>query len=110
MKKRFSNRFSKPKAKRRPGIETWHNGADAEIHLYAVALQEAAKSLVATWDPARSPKAAWDVYPIILLYRQTLELRLKALVGEGSSFLRSEADPISLYRTHSLRWLAQIAC
>lgn len=110
MKKRFSNRLSKPKAKRRAGIETSHNGADAEIHLYAVSLQEPAKSLVATWDPARSPKAAWDVCPIILLYRQTLELRLKALVGEGSSFLKSETDSISLYRTHSLRWLAQIAC
>ena len=110
MKKRFPNRFSKLKPKGRAAIETWHNGADAEIHLYAVSLQKAAKSLVERLGPAQHPKAAWDVCPIILLYRQTLELRLKALVGEGSSFLKSETDPISLYQTHSLRWLAQIAC
>ena len=110
MNKVFPSRFSKPKAKRRAAIETWHNGADAEIHLYTVSLQKAAKSLVQRLEPARRSKAAWDVCPIILLYRQTLELRLKALVGEGSSFLKSETDPISLYRTHSLRWLAQIAC
>jgi hypothetical protein len=48
--------------------------------------------------------------PDHLAYRQALELRLKARFGEGSSFLKSETDPISLYRTHSLRWLAQIAC
>jgi len=32
------------------------------------------------------------------------------LVGEGSNFLKSKTDPISLYSTHSLRWLAQIVC
>ena len=31
-------------------------------------------------------------------------------MGEGSNFLKSKTDPISLYRTHSLRWLAQIVC
>jgi hypothetical protein len=50
------------------------------------------------------------VCPIILLYRQALELQLKVLVGTGSNFLKSKTDPISLYRTHSLRWLAQIVC
>ena len=32
------------------------------------------------------------------------------MVGEGSNFLKSRTDPISLSHTHSLRWLAQIAC
>lgn len=91
-------------------IESWHNGADAEIHLYAQSLQKAAKSLVEELKPKRSPGTAWDVCPIIWLYRQALELHLKALVGEGSNFLESKTDPISLYRTHSLRWLTQIAC
>jgi hypothetical protein len=50
------------------------------------------------------------VCPILWLYRQSLELHLKALVGEGSNFLKSKTDPISLYQTHSLRWLAQIVC
>jgi hypothetical protein len=35
---------------------------------------------------------------------------LKALVGEGGNFLPSSVDPITLYKTHSLRWLAQIVC
>ena len=61
-------------------------------------------------EPKQSPGTAWDVCPIIWLYRQALELHLKALVGEGSNFLESKTDPISLYRTHSLRWLAQIVC
>jgi hypothetical protein len=52
----------------------------------------------------------WDVCPVVLLYREALELHLKALVGEGSSFLKSRTDPISLSRTRSLRWLAQIVC
>jgi hypothetical protein len=110
MKNRSVSRFSKPKAKRSSAIQSWHNGADAEIHLYARSLQMAAKSLVQTLEQERSPKTAWDVCPIIWLYRHALELHLKALVGEGSNFLKSKTDPISLYRTHSLRWLAQIVC
>jgi len=31
-------------------------------------------------------------------------------VGEGGNFLEVRPDPLSLYRTHSLRWLAQIVC
>ena len=53
---------------------------------------------------AQLPLAA----PGILLYRQSVELHLKALVGEGGNFLPSPTDPITLYKTHSLRWLAQI--
>src|SRR5205807_525664 len=45
---------------------------------------------------------------IVLLYRHSTELHLKALVAEGSNFLSSPTDPISLGRTRSLRWLAQI--
>lgn len=44
------------------------------------------------------------------LYRQALELNLKLLVGEGSNFLKTRTDPISLSTTHSLRWLALIVC
>jgi hypothetical protein len=39
-----------------------------------------------------------------------VELRLKALVGEGSKFLPSPTDPITLSQTHSVRWLALIVC
>ena len=56
------------------------------------------------------PKTAWDACPVILLYRQAVELHLKALVGEGANFLPTPTDHITLYKTHSLRWLAQIVC
>ena len=48
--------------------------------------------------------------PIVLLYRQALEIHLKLTVGEGSNFLKTRTDPISLSGTHSLRWLGQIVC
>jgi hypothetical protein len=31
-------------------------------------------------------------------------------VGEGSNFLPSPTDPLTLAKTRSLRWLAQIVC
>ena len=88
--------------------ETWHNGGDIEIDLYTRSLQRAASTVVAKLAVDEKVRNDWDVGPIILLYRQALELRLKAVVGEGSNFLKSPTDPISLYQTHSLRWLAQI--
>jgi hypothetical protein len=43
-KKPLSSRFSKPKTRNSPE-ESWHNGADVEIHRYARSLQQAAKVL-----------------------------------------------------------------
>ena len=51
-----------------------------------------------------------DASPVILLYRQAVELHLKALVGEGGTSLATPTDNITLSKTHSLRWLAQIVC
>jgi hypothetical protein len=87
----------------------WHNGGDIEIALYARSLHRAAKTLVETLDLQPNPKTR-DACPVVLLYRQSVELHLKALVDEGCNFLPSPTDPISLYKTHSLRWLAQIVC
>ncbi|MGA7413215.1 MAG: hypothetical protein WBW33_22260 [Bryobacteraceae bacterium] len=109
-KKQPVSRFSKAKARTRNAKLTWHNGADVEIHMYARSLRKAAKKLAENLESSRHPLTASDELPIVLLYRQALELHLKALVGEGSNFLKSRTDPISLYRTHSLRWLAQIVC
>jgi hypothetical protein len=92
------------------GDRHWHNGGDLEIYQYARSLQKAARTLIGTLDLESTPKTAWDACPIILLYRQAVELHLKSLVSEGSNFLKSPTDPISLYTTHSLRWLAQIVC
>jgi hypothetical protein len=103
-------RFSKAKAKAEIADRSWHNGGDIEIDLYARSLHKAAKTLVETLDLEPNPKTAWDACPVILLYRQALELQLKALVGEGGNFLPSPTDSITLYKTHSLRWLVQIVC
>jgi hypothetical protein len=103
-------RFPKAKAVAQSGDRSWHNGGDIEIALYARSLHKAAKSLIAALDLQPNPKTAWDACPVILLYRQAVELHLKALVGEGGNFLPSPTDSITLYKTHSLRWLAQIVC
>jgi hypothetical protein len=103
-------RFPKPKAVAQTADRHWHNGGDIEIGFYARSLHKAAKTLIETLDLEPNPKTAWDACPIILLYRQAVELHLKALVGEGGNFLPSPTDSITLYKTHSLRWLAQIVC
>jgi hypothetical protein len=103
-------RLAKTKAVLQSDDRSWHNGGDIEIGFYARSLHKAAKTLIATLNLKPNPKTAWDACPAILLYRQSVELHLKALVGEGSNFLPSPTDPITLYKTHSLRWLAQIAC
>lgn len=89
---------------------TWHNGAEIEIGIYARSLHTAGKALLKNLDRNENPKTAWDVGPIILLYRQAVELQLKFLVGEGGRFLESPTDHLTLAKTHSLRWLAQIVC
>jgi len=88
----------------------WHNGGDIEIHLYARSLHKAAKTLVQSLDLEPNTKTPWDACPVILLYRQSVELHLKVLVDEGSNFLKERTDSTTLYRTRSLRWLAQILC
>ena len=103
-------RLAKPKAVFQSDERSWHNGGDIEIGLYARSLQKAARTLIATLNLEPNPKTAWDACPVVLIYRQSVELHLKALVGEGSNFLPSPTDPITLYKTHSLRWLAQIVC
>jgi hypothetical protein len=97
-------------AKIEPDDRSWHNGSDIEIGFYARSLHEAARKLIASLDLKPNPKAAWDAGPVILLYRQAVELQLKSVVGEGSNFLPSPTEPLSLAKTHSLRWLAQIVC
>jgi len=110
MKKTPARRLSKTKTESRTTADTWHNGGDTEILQYARSLQKAATTLVGKLELDQSSRTAWDVCPVVSLYRQALEIHLKMLVGEGSKFLASPTDPISLSTTHSLRWLAQIVC
>src|ERR1022692_3448445 len=102
--------LARPKAVFQSDERSWHNGGDIEIGLYARSLHKAAKTLIATLDLEPNSKTAWDACPAILMYRQSVELHLKALVGEGRNFLPSPTDGITLYKTHSLRWLAQLVC
>ena len=101
-------RFPNPKTVALPDDLSWHNGGDIEIGFYARSLHKAAKTLIASLDLEPNPKNAWDACPVVLLYRQSVELHLKALVDEGSNFLKERTEPLSLAKTHSLRWLAQI--
>jgi hypothetical protein len=86
----------------------WHNGGYTEIASYARSLHQVGQGLIAALD--LSPRAAWNACPVILLYRQAVELQLKFLVEEGGDLLPEPTDPITLCKTHSLRWLAQIVC
>ena len=110
MKKPNVSSLPKPNPGPRPLVHTWHNGGDIEILQYARSLQKAARTLIGKLDVDHSAGTEWDSCPVVLLYRQALEIHLKMLVGEGSNFLPTPTDPISLSTTHSLRWLAQIVC
>jgi hypothetical protein len=109
-KKSPIRRTNRPEAAGRIDDRSWHNGGDIEIGLYARSLHKAAKTLIESLDLQPNPKTAWDACPVILLYRQAVELQLKSLIGEGGNFLKERTDPLTLYKTHSLRWLAQIVC
>jgi hypothetical protein len=53
---------------------SWHNGGDIEIMMYARSLHRTAMNLVASLDMKPNPKTAWDACPVVLLYRQSVEL------------------------------------
>ena len=108
MKRHQSTASLDSKAGSRSKVETWHGGGDIEIRQYSRSLQNAAKTLLGKLELDRTARTEWDICPVVLLYRQALEINLKMLVGEGINFLPSPTDPISLSTTHSLRWLAQI--
>jgi hypothetical protein len=91
-----------------PDDRRWHNGGDIEIMMYARSLHRTAMKLVDDLDLQPNSKTAWDACPIVLLYRHSVELYLKALIDEGGDFLKERTDSISLAKTRSLRWLAQI--
>jgi hypothetical protein len=110
MKKKVASRIPEPKTPIEIDERSWHNGGDIEIGFYARSCHKATKKLIETLGLEPNHKTAWDACPVILLYRQAVELHLKFLIGDGSNFLKSPTDHISLAKTHSLRWLAQIVC
>jgi len=73
-KKPLVLRLGKQKAAFRSGERSWHNGGDIEIGFYAKSLHKAAKTLITNLNLEPHPKTAWDACPVILLYRQSIEL------------------------------------
>jgi hypothetical protein len=66
---------------------------------------------VASFRPAGNLLAELDASPVVFMYRQAIELSLKAMVlGEGGNFLATKPDHISVSKTHSVSWLAQFVC
>jgi hypothetical protein len=72
MKKTLVSRLSKSRKGSRSPLESWHNGGEAEIHLYARSLRNAARTLVGKLEQDRKARTDWDVCPVVLLYRNTI--------------------------------------
>ncbi len=82
-----------------------------DLHLYAGSFHTAAKSLAASFEPSTDALGAFDACPVVFMYRHAIELHLKALVlGGGGNFLETKPDTLSVYKTHSISWLAQFVC
>ena len=82
-----------------------------DLFLCARSFHNAAKKLAAALDLDSGPITEADISPLVFMYRGTLELYLKAIVlGAGGNFLVNKLDPLSVYRTRSVSWLAQFMC
>jgi hypothetical protein len=80
---------------------------DRDLWLYARSFHKAVKALAAFQLDA-SPLSDFDVSPVVFMYRHAVELHLKALVlGEGSNFLATKPDALSVHKTDAVSWLAQ---
>jgi hypothetical protein len=94
-----------------PGIRDWHNVLDEEFFLYARAFRAAAKEMALAVELAPGPFTKFAACPVVFIYRHALELHLKALIlGGGRNFLATKPDRMSVYKTHSVSWLAQFVC
>ena len=84
---------------------------EQDLHLYARSFQTAAKKLARALELDSGAFTRFDACPVDFMYHHALELHLKALVlGEGGNFLAAKPDTLSIYKTHSVSWLAQFAC
>jgi len=88
-----------------------HNVAERDLWLYARPFHAAAKKLAEALEVDRGPVSGFDACPAVFMYRRALELHLKALVlGDSGNFLATKPDVLSVYKTHSVSWLAQFVC
>jgi hypothetical protein len=113
MKKKPSSgpRLFVPKPGPNNTVLNWRNVPERDLWLYARSFHTAAKKLAGTLEVDSGPMSDFDPCPVVLMYRHAIELHLKALVlGEGRNFLGTKPDHLSVYKTHSVSWLAQFVC
>lgn len=112
MKKRYRGVHPSAASSTAPNsIAQWRNVPADFFGHYARTFHTAAKKLAAVYEPDPGPLPDFAACPVVLLYRQALELQLKAIVlGAGGNFLATPADHISVSKTHSLAWLGQSVC
>ena len=78
-----------------------------DLFLYARSFHKAAQALAGSLRGG-DPVSDVAFSPVVFMYRHALELHLKALVlGDGGEFLVAKPDPLSIYKTRSVSWLAQ---
>lgn len=108
MKKRSSGeRHSIERQQKKRGVN-WRKVPGRDYLLFARAYYSAAKKLARTLDVDPGPIPEFDLCPILWAYRHAIELHLKVIVlGEGSTFLATRPDELSVDKTRSLSWLAQ---
>jgi len=88
-----------------------HHISPKDLFLYAWSFHKAAKTLAASFQADANSFVEADASAVVFMYRQALELHLKAIVlGEGGEFLPTKPEPISVSKTHSVSWLAQFVC
>ncbi|MGA2770763.1 MAG: hypothetical protein ABSG26_08110 [Bryobacteraceae bacterium] len=113
MKKKSSpvTRLSVSNAEPHKAILNWHNVPKQDLWLYARSFHTAATKLAGMLELDSGPFTDFDAGPGVFMYRHAVELHLKALVlGEGGNFLATRPDALSVYKTHSVSWLAQFVC
>jgi hypothetical protein len=81
----------------------WSSDRERDLDRIARSYHSAARDLLEALKSTRPCGLVvgddFAAYPIIFLYRQTLELTLKAIVGTGSDLFEDEGDPVPFKRT-----------
>jgi hypothetical protein len=90
--------------------ETWASDPEGEFYLFARQYHIAAKRLLSQLEPMQdSLEARACIAPVVLVYRKATEEYLKAMIlGDGSNFIVSQVHPLTVFNSHSLRWLSQL--
>jgi len=109
--------FNKAGTQNETVLLNWQNTPEAEFTLYAEAYHTVAKEAVAVlqnYQDAGTHKAPIDdfrAYPVVFLYRHSLELHMKAVILIAAPMLKmknvAEIDREKLLNTHSLDSLRQ---